>query len=176
MPGRSENDVKNRFYSTLRRIARKDSAFQCPNDLTSKTYLVKFVDAAISSGHFCYSKRGRKKKRQELKVVGQCKETVCVEVNEKCEADTRKDEEVEKLQILIHEKEKMLIEAQERLINKIEQANIELRYIDPEESKELEDIQSSYYNLLKQLSDELAIKKACNSTSIIEGNFVPASL
>jgi hypothetical protein len=60
MRNRTKNDVINRFYSTLRRVARKAGVhFECEN-WEEKTHLLKFVDVALSSGHFCYSKRGRK--------------------------------------------------------------------------------------------------------------------
>ena len=65
-PGRTENQIKNRFYSTLRRVATKKTADQ---DLPprssirmSKTELLQYVDYAVDYGHSCFSKRGRKKK------------------------------------------------------------------------------------------------------------------
>lgn len=64
-PGLNENQVKNRFYSTLRRLATKkalndSSGEKCPK--TKKKDLIEFVDDAIMYGHNCRSKRGRKKK------------------------------------------------------------------------------------------------------------------
>ena len=65
--GRTENQVKNRFYSTLRRLATKHSSLagQVDGDQVPKTKkkdLLKFVDDAILYGHNCRSKRGRKRK------------------------------------------------------------------------------------------------------------------
>eukprot|EP00826_Nyctotherus_ovalis_P027481 TRINITY_DN2147_c0_g1_i7.p1 TRINITY_DN2147_c0_g1~~TRINITY_DN2147_c0_g1_i7.p1 ORF type:complete len:274 (+),score=73.64 TRINITY_DN2147_c0_g1_i7:455-1276(+) len=64
-PGLSENQVKNRFYSTLRRLATK-KAMDNPNGeqlpKTKKKDLIAFVDEAIAYGHSCSSKRGRKRK------------------------------------------------------------------------------------------------------------------
>ncbi len=60
-PGRNENEVKNRFYSTLRRVANTQQGKLIPED-RSKTGLLKYVDFALENGHFCASKRGRKRK------------------------------------------------------------------------------------------------------------------
>ena len=65
---RSENQVKNRFYSTLRRIATKKN-IESHNELhkkgkLTKNYLLQYVEDAIEYGHSCSSKRGRKKKRR----------------------------------------------------------------------------------------------------------------
>jgi hypothetical protein len=64
-PGRGENQVKNRFYSTLRRVANKQ-ALQTSQGLSklsySKAELLRYVDDAIAYGHNCCSKRGRKKR------------------------------------------------------------------------------------------------------------------
>ncbi len=66
-PGRTENQVKNRFYSTLRRVATKKIA---ENNLPprssihmSKEELLQYVEDAMEYGHSCFSKRGRKKKK-----------------------------------------------------------------------------------------------------------------
>ena len=56
---RSGNDIKNRFYSTLRRVARKEG--ENVKILLPKAKLLAYVDKAISSSHLCYSKRGRKR-------------------------------------------------------------------------------------------------------------------
>ena len=59
---RSENDVKNRFYSTLRRVAtkkRREDPELLNINPNSKTDLVKYVDDALHYGHDCFSKRGR---------------------------------------------------------------------------------------------------------------------
>ncbi len=65
---RTENQVKNRFYSTLRRIATKKRR-ENPNlhipDPKSKSDLLQYVDDALEYGHNCCSKRGRMKKRLE---------------------------------------------------------------------------------------------------------------
>lgn len=60
---RSGNDIKNRFYSTLRRVARKDGINVKSMGPNSK--LLVYVEKALSSSHLCYSKRGRKKKNDE---------------------------------------------------------------------------------------------------------------
>lgn len=61
-PGRNENQVKNRFYSTLRRLAKKSHGPLQAKVKIGKEYLVRFVDDAILYGHNCRSKRGRKPK------------------------------------------------------------------------------------------------------------------
>ena len=62
--GRSENDVKNRFYTTLKRVATRaqleDPARYSSTFIKSKDNLVQFVDAAIMHGQFLTSKCGRK--------------------------------------------------------------------------------------------------------------------
>ncbi len=64
-PGRNENQAKNRFYSTLRRIATQKSR-QSPGCLPArnpgKGDLLQFVDEAMDHGHNCFTKRGRRKK------------------------------------------------------------------------------------------------------------------
>ncbi len=66
--GRAVNDVKNRFYTTLRRAATR-AHLEDPNRfhlelLKCKKNLVQFVDAAILYGGSLSSKRGRKKKTE----------------------------------------------------------------------------------------------------------------
>ena len=65
---RTENQVKNRFYSTLRRIAtkkkRENPGAHIP-DPKCKNDLLQYVDDALEYGHSCCSKRGRMKKRPE---------------------------------------------------------------------------------------------------------------
>lgn len=65
-PGRTENQVKNRFYSTLRRVATKKIADECLPYKRSmqmgKSELVRYIDDALQYGRDCYSQRGRKKK------------------------------------------------------------------------------------------------------------------
>lgn len=62
--GRTENNLKNRFYSTLRRIARKKTKGLTNAELISKINqnILDYVDEALESGHTCFSKRGRPKK------------------------------------------------------------------------------------------------------------------
>ena len=71
--GKSAGQIKNRFYSTLRRVAIKKTKFNAnfsPIDLQSKAFLLQFVDDALEFGHNCSSKRGRKKKNPfEIKLV-----------------------------------------------------------------------------------------------------------
>lgn len=65
---RTENQVKNRFYSTLRRIAtkkRRDNPGMYIPEPKSKKDLLQYVDDALEYGHNCCSKRGRIKKRPE---------------------------------------------------------------------------------------------------------------
>lgn len=90
--GRTESDVKNRFYSTLRRIARKKTkdmkACDRVNSNKIKHNILDYVDEALEYGHTCFSKRGRprktdkqvqepkilKEEKQEVKVQSQVKE------------------------------------------------------------------------------------------------------
>lgn len=62
--GRSENNLKNRFYSTLRRIARKKAKGLRDKALVTRIShnLLDYVDEAIEYGHKCFCKRGRPKK------------------------------------------------------------------------------------------------------------------
>lgn len=66
---KTENEVKNRFYSTLRRLARKDKIDTEGNSketkIKAKSELLKYVDMALTLGNSCYSKRGRKRKFEE---------------------------------------------------------------------------------------------------------------
>lgn len=66
--GRTENQIKNRFYSTLRRIAtkknRENPAAESSDRPKSKKELLKYVGDALDYGHSCCSKRGRKKKKK----------------------------------------------------------------------------------------------------------------
>jgi hypothetical protein len=62
---KTASQVKNRFYSTLRRVATKQNNHKRGFDsslLLSKDFLVKYVDDALEFGHNCSTKRGRKKK------------------------------------------------------------------------------------------------------------------
>jgi hypothetical protein len=65
--GKTGNNIKNRFYSILRRMYRKKNPDQLINgmsNITKKDCLLKFVDEAINNGHACKNKRGRKKKSE----------------------------------------------------------------------------------------------------------------
>ncbi len=68
-PGRSENDVKNRFYTTLKRVATRaqieDPVRYSSTFIKCKENLVQFVDAAILYGQYLPSKRGRKKNSEK---------------------------------------------------------------------------------------------------------------
>jgi len=57
--GKDRMEVKNRFYSTLRRLARNDGM---PESGFSHKILLKYVDKALDRGHLVYNKPGRKKK------------------------------------------------------------------------------------------------------------------
>lgn len=65
-PGRSANDVKNKFYTTLKKVATRaqlenptkyDSSF-----IKCKRNLIQFIDLALEHGFELSSKRGRKQK------------------------------------------------------------------------------------------------------------------
>lgn len=63
---RTENQIKNRFYSTLRRVAtKKKREAPLPGLIQDncKADLLKYVEDAANYGHNCFSKRGRMKKR-----------------------------------------------------------------------------------------------------------------
>lgn len=67
--GRSENDVKNKFYTTLKRVATR-AQLEMPDTFTPsfikcKSNLLQFVDAAIECSHKLSSKRGRKKNSEK---------------------------------------------------------------------------------------------------------------
>eukprot|EP00826_Nyctotherus_ovalis_P008261 TRINITY_DN12135_c0_g1_i9.p1 TRINITY_DN12135_c0_g1~~TRINITY_DN12135_c0_g1_i9.p1 ORF type:complete len:168 (+),score=23.51 TRINITY_DN12135_c0_g1_i9:642-1145(+) len=63
-PGKTERSVKNRFYSTLRRIARKkNKTTKCSdNSIFHKHNILSYVDEAIEYGHSCFNARGRPRK------------------------------------------------------------------------------------------------------------------
>lgn len=70
-PGRTENQIKNRFYSTLRRVATKKIAKERLPYKSSiqmgKLELLRYVDDALLYGRDCYSRRGRKKKVKHIR-------------------------------------------------------------------------------------------------------------
>lgn len=76
-PGRTENQVKNRFYSTLRRVATKKIANERLPYKSSiqmgKSELLRYIDDALEYGRDCYSQRGRKKKMKYNKINNQHK-------------------------------------------------------------------------------------------------------
>eukprot|EP00826_Nyctotherus_ovalis_P037063 TRINITY_DN3353_c0_g1_i7.p1 TRINITY_DN3353_c0_g1~~TRINITY_DN3353_c0_g1_i7.p1 ORF type:complete len:229 (-),score=5.48 TRINITY_DN3353_c0_g1_i7:127-813(-) len=63
-PGRSESNIKNKFYGVLKKVATQAQLEQpekfSPNFIKSKKNLIQFVDLAITHGHLLLSKRGRK--------------------------------------------------------------------------------------------------------------------
>lgn len=61
---KTESNVKNRFYSTLRRIARKKTKDMATSDRANeiKHNILGYVDDALEYGHTCFSKRGRPRK------------------------------------------------------------------------------------------------------------------
>ena len=64
-PNRSAAELKNRFYSTLRRAARKQrNAEQIPSGDLKGQALLNFVDTALQFGFNCYSKRGKKVRKE----------------------------------------------------------------------------------------------------------------
>ena len=70
-PSKNESQVKNRFYSVLRRVAtKKMNENRKPHRssiLLRKEELWEFIDDALKYGHNCFSKRGRKRKIESLK-------------------------------------------------------------------------------------------------------------
>jgi len=58
--GKTKDGLRNRFYSTLRRIYRKKLK-ENPSSACKKN-LLDYVDDAIDYGHNCFCKRGRPKK------------------------------------------------------------------------------------------------------------------
>lgn len=64
-PGRTESNIKNKFYSLLKKVATQaqmeDPISYGPYFIRSKKNLIQFVDAAIMYGKQLSSKRGRKR-------------------------------------------------------------------------------------------------------------------
>lgn len=64
-PGRTESNIKNKFYSLLKKVATQaqmeDPISYGPYFIRSKKNLIQFVDAAIAYGKQLSSKRGRKR-------------------------------------------------------------------------------------------------------------------
>lgn len=68
-----ENDIKNKFYTTLKRVATQ-AQLEDPVQYTSqfvkcKKNLTQFVDAAMKFGHLLSSRKGRKKKSEKAKAL-----------------------------------------------------------------------------------------------------------
>lgn len=65
-PNRTESQIKNRFYSTLRRVAtkkcREAKTIEEKNHVNQD--ILKYVDDALEYGHTCFTKRGRRKMTQ----------------------------------------------------------------------------------------------------------------
>lgn len=61
-PGKNSNEVKNRFYSTLRRVARKKN----PDKRFLPSELIVYIDIAEEEGRTCFCKRGRRRKDNNL--------------------------------------------------------------------------------------------------------------
>lgn len=71
LPGRTEGEVKNKFYTTLKRVATQAQlenpvAFDA-KFVKCKQNLLQFVDAAIQYNHLLPSKKGRKRNSDKLK-------------------------------------------------------------------------------------------------------------
>lgn len=68
-PGKTETQVKNRFYSTLRRVANKNLIERNTSvkevSRMCKHELLKYTNEAIKNGHNTYSKRGRRSKKDK---------------------------------------------------------------------------------------------------------------
>jgi len=75
-PGRTENDIKNKFYTTLKRVATRaqleDPEKYSPSFIKCKSNLVQFVDAAMLYGSLLPSKRGRKRNTDRLEAEQNC--------------------------------------------------------------------------------------------------------
>jgi hypothetical protein len=69
-PGRNESNLKNKFYSTLKKVATRaqleDPKEYKENFIKSKNNLVQFVDIAMKHGLQLSSKRGRKRNIDRL--------------------------------------------------------------------------------------------------------------
>lgn len=106
-PGRTENQVKNRFYSTLRRVAtKKISKDHLPYKSSiqmGKQELLQYIDEAIQYGRDCYSQRGRKRKIRAQKDTLE---------SEKVEAKREVKEKVKELPSIA-----MILETAKRSIN-----------------------------------------------------------
>ena len=81
-PGRDQNQIKNRFYSTLRRVAtKKISEGKLPYKKSIEigtNELLKYVDDAIEYGHCCFSKRGKRSKPESS--IDPCNKEKVIEV------------------------------------------------------------------------------------------------
>eukprot|EP00826_Nyctotherus_ovalis_P001433 TRINITY_DN10225_c0_g1_i12.p1 TRINITY_DN10225_c0_g1~~TRINITY_DN10225_c0_g1_i12.p1 ORF type:complete len:281 (+),score=25.54 TRINITY_DN10225_c0_g1_i12:159-1001(+) len=71
LPGHNENDTKNKFYTTLKRVATQ-AQLEDPTRYGGKlekckSNLIQFVDAAMKYGHLLSSKKGRKKNSDKAK-------------------------------------------------------------------------------------------------------------
>jgi len=61
-PERTKNEIKNKFYSTLRRVATKKNQGNGIKLNFKAKALLQYIDDAMEYGHNCVSKRGRKRK------------------------------------------------------------------------------------------------------------------
>lgn len=72
-PGRTSNSIKNKFYTTLKRVATcaqlEDPAKYPPTLVKCKKNLLQFVDLAIRHAEKIPSKRGRKCNNDRLQVT-----------------------------------------------------------------------------------------------------------
>lgn len=71
LPRHTEGDIKNKFYTTLKRVATQaqleDPVHYDSHFVKCKKNLIQFVDAAIQYSHLLSSKKGRKKNCDKLK-------------------------------------------------------------------------------------------------------------
>lgn len=121
-PGLNENQVKNRFYSTLRRLATKKALDSANGDQcikTKKKDLIEFVDEAIVSGHNCRSKRGRKRKQKivEPDNTKDKQEVVTIEENRSLEGKVSEGQYV----VALENKPQRKMHKNERITIKIEE-------------------------------------------------------
>lgn len=68
---RDENDTKNKFYATLKRVATR-AKLEDPirfngGQANGKKYLIQFVDLALQYSHQLPAKKGRKRNAEKIK-------------------------------------------------------------------------------------------------------------
>lgn len=152
---KEESQVKNRFYSTLRRVARKNSKQRLKRRLLTKSQLLNFVDFAYSSGHFCYSKKGRKNKKPSLfKQKTESNQDDALKSN-KIE-QLRKIAELEKL---IQKNNETIIKAEEEFNFKIKEATLCIQDTEINDFEEMLKVQKELSTVLKTSLENLYVQR-----------------